>query len=44
MQLKFKHGASEPYKDLVIKLLQYKEEDRIPMIKIFDHPWVRSYQ
>ena len=28
-------------KDLISKLLQHNPEDRLPLARIFDHPWIR---
>ena len=42
--LKFSSRCSEEYKDLVNKLLQSEPAMRIPLIKVFDHPWVRHFE
>lgn len=36
----FREGLSNEYKDLVSKLLLPEPDDRLPLIKVFDHPWV----
>ena len=43
-KLVFKKGLSLEYQDLVFKLLERKPNDRIPLIEVFDHPWVRSFE
>ena len=42
--IRFKPGLSDDYKDLVNKILKYETTDRIPLIKIFDHPWVKNFE
>mmetsp|Transcript_47971 Transcript_47971/g.35172 ORF Transcript_47971/g.35172 Transcript_47971/m.35172 type:complete len:104 (+) Transcript_47971:167-478(+) len=42
--IKFSSKCSPDYKDLVDKLLQREPAYRIPLIKVFDHPWVRSFE
>ena len=42
--VKFKSGLSSEYKDLVTSILKYDTNERIPLIKIFDHPWVRNFE
>lgn len=42
--LKFNAKCSPDFKDLVDKLLQSEPTKRIPLIKVFDHPWVRSFE
>ena len=42
--IKFKPGCSDPYKDLVISILKYETSDRLPLIKVFDHPWVKGFE
>ena len=39
--IRFKPGLSKEYKDLVNKLLDYDMTQRLPLIKVFDHPWVK---
>jgi len=43
-QIKFKPGLSEEYKDLVNCILKYDPSDRIPLIKVFDHVWVKNFE
>jgi hypothetical protein len=42
--IRFKPGLSEEYKDLVNAILKYECGERIPLIKVFDHPWVRNFE
>lgn len=42
--IRFKPGLSEEYKDLVNSILKYETAERIPLIKVFDHPWVRNFE
>lgn len=42
-QLKFNEKCSAEYRDLVDQLLQIDPINRIPLIKVFDHPWVRMF-
>ena len=42
--IRFKPGLSEEYKDLVNSILKYEPTERIPLIKVFDHPWVRNFE
>lgn len=42
--LKFSSRCSPEYKDLVDKLLQSEPALRIPLIKVFDHPWVKHFE
>lgn len=42
--LRFNHDTSPHYRDLVSALLQPDTTHRLPLIKVFDHPWVRSFQ
>lgn len=42
-QIKFKHGLSKEYKDLVTRLLTQDPDQRLPLIKIFVHPWVLHF-
>ena len=39
--IRFKPGLSKEYKDLVNNLLVYDMTQRLPLIKVFDHPWVK---
>ena len=43
-QIKFSSRCSEDYKDLVKKLLVIEPMGRLPLIKVFDHPWVLKFQ
>lgn len=43
-QIRFKPGLSNEYKDLVNKILVYEPNDRLPLIKVFDHPWVKNFE
>ncbi|CDW86401.1 protein kinase domain containing protein [Stylonychia lemnae] len=43
-KIKWKSSCSKDYKDLVEKLLQNDPNKRIPIIKIFDHPWIRHFE
>ena len=40
----FAPGCSKDYIDLVNKLLQKEPNARIPLIKVFDHPWVKFFE
>lgn len=42
--IRFKIGVSKEYKDLVNKLLVYEMSQRLPLIKVFDHPWVKQFE
>ena len=42
--IRYKPGVSEEYKDLVNSILKYEPAERIPLIKVFDHPWVRNFE
>lgn len=42
--IKFKPSVSNEYKDLVTSILKYDPAERIPLIKVFDHPWVRNFE
>ena len=42
--IRFKIGVSKEYKDLVNKLLTYEMSQRLPLIKVFDHEWVRIFE
>jgi hypothetical protein len=35
---------SNEYKDLVNKILVYETDERLPLIKVFDHPWVKNFE
>ena len=42
--IRFKPGLSAEYKDLVHAILKPKPQERIPLIKVFDHPWIRNFE
>ena len=42
--VRFKPGVTDQYKDLVNKILKYEPSERIPLIKVFDHPWVKHFE
>ena len=42
--IRFKPGVTAEYKDLVKSILKYDTTERIPLIKVFDHPWVTNFQ
>ena len=42
--VRFKPGLSDDYKDLVNSILKYESVDRLPLIKVFDHPWVKNFE
>ena len=42
--VRFKPGLSDDYKDLVNSILKYEAADRLPLIKVFDHPWVKNFE
>jgi len=42
--IRFKPGLSDEYKDLVNLILKYECAERIPLIKVFDHPWVKNFE
>ena len=42
--IKYKPALSDEYKDLVNSILKYEPTERIPLIKIFDHPWVKNFE
>jgi len=43
-QIRYKPGLSNEYKDLVNKILVNEPTERIPLIKVFDHPWVKNFE
>ena len=43
-KIKYKSSCTKEYKDLVEKLLQNDPSKRIPIIKIFDHPWIKHFE
>ena len=42
--IRFKPGLSNEYKDLVNQILKYECSERSPLIKVFDHPWVKNFE
>jgi serine/threonine protein kinase len=42
--VQFKKEVSKDYKDLVMKILVQNPEERIPLVKVFVHPWVLFFQ
>ena len=42
--IRFKPGVSEEYKDLVNSILKYETTERLPLIRVFDHPWVQGFE
>lgn len=42
--IRFKPGLSDEYKDLVNAILKYEPTDRLPLIKVFDHPWIKNFE
>ena len=40
----FKSKISQEYKDLVSRFLRESADERIPLIEVFEHPWVLFYQ
>ena len=42
--IKYSSGLSAEYKDLVNSILKYEPSERIPLIKVFDHPWVKNFE
>ena len=42
--VRFKPGLSDDYIDLVNSILKYESADRLPLIKVFDHPWVKNFE
>ena len=42
--INFKRGISSELKDLVRAILKPEAVDRIPLIKVFAHPWVRNFE
>ena len=40
----FKEGLSKEYKDLVLSFLTEDHNQRIPLIRVFTHPWVRIFE
>ena len=42
--IRYKPGLSAEYKDLVNSILKYDTTDRLALIKVFDHPWVRHFE
>ena len=44
LKIPFKEGLSDQYKDLVYKFLNSDCNQRIPLIKVFEHPWVKKLE
>ena len=42
--VQFKKECSKDYKDLVLKILVQNPEERIPLVKVFVHPWILFFQ
>ena len=42
--IEFKSKVSQEYKDLVNQFLKEDPDERIPLIKVFKHPWVLYFQ
>jgi len=42
--IRYKPGLSDEYKDLVNSILKYETTERLPLIKVFDHPWVKNFE
>jgi hypothetical protein len=42
--IRFRPGLTEEYKDLVNQILKYETAERLPLIKVFDHPWVKNFE
>jgi len=42
--IRYKPGLSAEYKDLVNSILRYETTERLPLIKVFDHPWVKNFE
>ena len=42
--IRFKPGLSNEYKDLVNSILKYETTERLPLIKVFDHPCVKNFE
>lgn len=43
-QINFDPGHSSEYKDLVRSLLMQNADQRLPLIRVFNHPWVLKFQ
>ena len=41
--VKFGQDCSEDYKDLVRKILVQDPDERLPLVKVFVHPWVLHF-
>lgn len=39
----FKKGVSDDFKDLVLKILAQDPNERLPLVKVFVHPWVLNF-
>ncbi len=44
MKIPFRKDVTPQYKDLVKKLLNYDAENRLALVEIFAHIWVKKYQ
>ena len=44
MKIPFRSNLTQDYKDLVKKLLTFDPENRLALIEIFCHTWVKKYQ
>mmetsp|Transcript_27947 Transcript_27947/g.42245 ORF Transcript_27947/g.42245 Transcript_27947/m.42245 type:complete len:156 (+) Transcript_27947:1085-1552(+) len=42
--IRFKPGVTADYKDLVLAILKANPTERIPLVKVFDHPWIRNFE
>ena len=43
-KIRFKKGLPDDVRNLIIKLLQRNANERIHLIKVFDHPWIRRME
>jgi len=43
-KIRFKKGLPDDVRNLIISLLQREANDRIPLIKVFSHPWVKRLE
>ena len=43
-KIKYSPKCTPEYIDLVDKILQSDPAKRIPLIKVFDHPWVKFFE
>ena len=42
--IRFKPGLSAEYKDLVTQILKFEPSERLLLIKVFDHPWIKNFE